>query len=98
VIVDARARVPGRSGRGVKAAAVEQNARQVLDLLATLERDVRAFRDSHDTLGRHISNAHQTYDKNTRSLAQFEAHLERAKELGEDAGTAGRLDPGDAPA
>jgi DNA recombination protein RmuC len=68
---------------GLKAAAVEQNARQVLELLATLERDVRAFRESHDTLGKHIANAHQTYDKNTRSLSQFEAHLERAKELGE---------------
>ena len=71
---------------GLKAAAVEQNARQVLELLATLERDVRAFRDSHETLGKHIANAHQTYDKNSRSLSQFEAHLERAKELG-DAGT-----------
>jgi len=68
---------------GLKAAAVEQNARQVLELLATLERDVRAFRESHDTLGKHIANAHQTYDRNTRSLSQFEAHLERAKELGE---------------
>jgi DNA recombination protein RmuC len=68
---------------GLKAAAVEQNARQVLELLATLERDVAAFRESHDTLGKHIANAHQTYDRNTRSLSQFEAHLERAKELGE---------------
>jgi DNA recombination protein RmuC len=68
---------------GLKAAAVEQNARQVLELLATLERDVSAFRESHDTLGKHIANAHQTYDRNTRSLSQFEAHLERAKELGE---------------
>ena len=68
---------------GLKAAAVEQNARQVLELLATLERDVSAFRESHETLGKHITNAHQTYDKNTRSLSQFEAHLERAKELGE---------------
>ncbi len=68
---------------GLKAAAVEQNARQVLELLATLERDVRAFRESHETLGKHLTNAHQTYDRNTRSLSQFEAHLERAKELGE---------------
>ena len=68
---------------GLKAAAVEQNARQVLDLLETLERDLKAFRESHDVLGKHLSNAHQTFDKNARSLQQFESHLERAKELGE---------------
>lgn len=68
---------------GLKAAAVEQNARQVLELLETLERDLKAFRESYDVLGRHISNAHQTYDKNARSLSQFESHLERAKEFGE---------------
>jgi DNA recombination protein RmuC len=68
---------------GLKAAAVEQNAHQVLELLSTLERDLKAFRESYDILGRHISNAHQTYDKNARSLQQFESHLERAKEIGE---------------
>jgi DNA recombination protein RmuC len=68
---------------GLKAAAVEQNARQVLDLLSTLERDLQAFRESYDVLGKHISNAHQAYDKNARSLQQFESHLERAKEIGE---------------
>jgi DNA recombination protein RmuC len=71
---------------GLKAAAVEQNARQVLDLLTTLERDVRAFHESHEILGKHIANAHQAYDKNTRALTQLESHLERAKEWGESAG------------
>jgi DNA recombination protein RmuC len=80
---------------GLKAAAVEQNARQVLDLLTTLERDVRAFHESHEILGKHIANAHQSYDKNTRSLAQFEGHLERAKEWGENAGAAQAGPPDD---
>ena len=66
---------------GLKAAAVEQNARQVLDLLSTLERDLKAFRESHDTLGRHITNAHQKYDENARTLQRFEDHLDRAREL-----------------
>jgi DNA recombination protein RmuC len=67
---------------GLKAAAVERNARQVLELLATLERDLRGFRESYDTLGRHIVNAHQKYDENERALQRFEEHLERARDLG----------------
>ena len=66
---------------GLKAAAVEQNARQVLELLATLERDLKAFRESYDVLGRHLGNAHQKYDENARALQKFEDHLDRAKEL-----------------
>lgn len=69
---------------GLKAAVVEQNAREVLQLLATLERDLAAFRDSYDTLGRHIGNAHQKYDENARLLQRFQDHLERAKELGQE--------------
>lgn len=78
---------------GLKAAAVEQNARQVLDLLATLERDVKSFRDSHETLGKHLNNAHQTYEKTTRALGQFETHLGRAKEMGGESTAV--LDSGD---
>ena len=69
---------------GLKAAAVERNARQVLELLTTLERDLGAFRESYDTLGRHISNAHQKYDENARVLQRFEEHLDRARDLGSE--------------
>jgi len=68
---------------GLRAAAVEQNARQVLQLLETLGRDVKAFRDSHETLGRHLNNAGQKYEETTRQLAAFEGHLARARDLGE---------------
>lgn len=67
---------------GLKAAAVERNARQVLELLSTLERDLGAFRESYDTLGRHIANAHQKYDENARALQRFEDHLDRARDVG----------------
>lgn len=67
---------------GLKAAAVERNARQVLELLSTLERDLGAYRESYDTLGRHISNAHQKYEENARALQRFEEHLDRARDLG----------------
>jgi DNA recombination protein RmuC len=67
---------------GLKAAAVERNARQVLELLATLERDLRGCRESYDTLGRHIVNAHQKYEENARAFQRFEEHLERARDLG----------------
>lgn len=73
---------------GLKAAAVEQNARQVLELLSTLERDVKAYREVHEVLGKHINNAHVTFDKSQRALGQFEDHLERARELGTSEGPA----------
>ncbi len=74
---------------GLRAVAVEQNARLVLDLLHTLERDLAAFRESYETLGRHLNNAHQTYDRNARSLEAFENHLARAKDLGGEEPPAG---------
>lgn len=70
---------------GLKAAAVEQNARQVVELLATLERDVKAYRKPFEVLGSHINNAHKQYDESARSLQQFEAHLDRARQLGGEA-------------
>lgn len=68
---------------GLRAAAVEQNARQVLQLLHTLERDLKAFREAHETLGKHLNNAGQKYDETGRQLAAFEGHLARARDLGE---------------
>jgi DNA recombination protein RmuC len=70
---------------GLKAAAVEQNAKQVYELLATLERDVKAYRKPFEVLGSHINNAHKQYDESARSLQQFEAHLDRARQLGGEA-------------
>lgn len=69
---------------GLKAAAVEQNARQVLDLLATLERDLRSFEGGFETLGRHLANAHQKYDEGQRGLQRLSGHLERARDLGSE--------------
>ncbi len=69
---------------GLKAAAVEQNARQVLDLLATLERDLRSFEGGFETLGRHLANAHQKYDEGQRALQRLSGHLERARDLGSE--------------
>ncbi len=66
---------------GLKAAAVERNARQVMQLLQTLERDLGAFRDSHETLGKHLNNAQQKYDETGRQLGAFEAHLARANDI-----------------
>jgi len=71
---------------GLRAAAVEQNARQVLELLHTLERDLKAFRESHETLGKHLNNAGQKYEETGRQLAAFEGHLARARDLGEGEG------------
>jgi DNA recombination protein RmuC len=67
---------------GLKAAAVEQNAKQVYELLATLERDLKAYKKPFEVLGSHINNAHKQYDESARSLQQFEGHLDRARELG----------------
>ncbi len=67
---------------GLKAAAEERNAREVLELLSTLERDLEGFRAVHEVLGRHITNAHVKYDETARSLQRFSDHLDRAKELG----------------
>jgi DNA recombination protein RmuC len=82
---------------GLKAAAVERNARQVLELLSTLERDLGGLKAGHEVLGRHITNAHAKYDETTRSLQRFSDHLERAKELGtgEDSGEVLRSPPPD---
>ncbi|MEJ2420213.1 MAG: DNA recombination protein RmuC [Acidobacteriota bacterium] len=69
---------------GLRAAAVEQHARDVLQLLGTLERDLGAFREGYGVLGRHLTNASQKYADTERELQKLELHLNRAQELGQD--------------
>ncbi len=66
---------------GLRASAVEQNARQVMQLLQSLERSLGAFRDAHEVLGKHLNNAQQKYDETGRQLAAFENHLSRANDI-----------------
>jgi len=73
---------------GLRAAAVEANAREVLGLLQALEKDVQEHRGRFDTLGTHLSNAQKKYDESDRALHAFATRLEQAKHLGE-----GREDP-----
>ena len=69
---------------GLRAAAVEQNARQVMAMLQTVERDLAAYRKPFEILGTHLSNARKQYDESSRLLQRVADHLERAREAGSD--------------
>ncbi|MCI4398115.1 MAG: DNA recombination protein RmuC [Acidobacteria bacterium] len=73
---------------GLKAAAVEQSARQVMQLLQSLERNLAAFRESHEVLGKHLNNAQQKYEETARHLGSFENNLARAKDFKLEEGSA----------
>jgi DNA recombination protein RmuC len=67
---------------GLRAAAVEENARLVLQILQALEQDVAAFRRAFETMGTHLSNAHKQYDESSKGLQKLANRLERARDLG----------------
>lgn len=67
---------------GLRAAAVEENARHVLQLLQALEQDVAGFRKSFDTMGTHLANAQKQYDDSSKGLQKLAGRLERARDLG----------------
>ena len=77
---------------GLRAVAVEQNAREVMGLLGALERDLASYRKPFDILGTHLANAHKQYEESLKALGRLEDRLEKARDLGVpegDPGTAG---------
>jgi DNA recombination protein RmuC len=67
---------------GLRAVAVERNAREVLTLLGSLERDVTAFQRDFATLGTHVSNAAKGFDRAAQDLQKLADRLEKAREIG----------------
>lgn len=67
---------------GLRAAAVEENARLVLQLLQALEQDVAGFKKSFETMGSHLGNAQKQYEESSKNLSKLSGRLERARDLG----------------
>jgi DNA recombination protein RmuC len=60
---------------GLRGFQVEQRAAEILDLLARLQTDLARFRESFDTVGKHLANAHNKYEETVRQLSRFEDRL-----------------------
>jgi DNA recombination protein RmuC len=67
--------------RGLQAHQVEHNSRHILDLLARLELDFRAFLREFDTLGTHLNNAQRKHADAVHSLGHLERGLDEAARL-----------------
>ncbi|MEW6758376.1 MAG: DNA recombination protein RmuC [Acidobacteriota bacterium] len=68
---------------GLRAVAVERNAREVLALLGSLDRDMGAFQRDFSTLGTHIGNASKGFDRAAQDLQKLAERLGKAREIGQ---------------
>lgn len=61
---------------GLRGLRVEQQARQVLDRLASLRREMGLFQEVLRKLGQHLENAHKQYAEASRRAGRIEARLD----------------------
>jgi len=58
---------------GLKGLRIEQNAREIMELLGRLQVDLKKFRDRFELAGRHLTDAKNRFDEAAGALARFEA-------------------------
>ena len=60
---------------GLKGMKVEQNAQEILNMLSRLRADFERLQESFRLLGRHLTNAQNSYADTDKTLTKFEAKL-----------------------
>jgi len=68
---------------GLKGLRIEQNAREIMELLGRLQVDLKKFRDRFELAGRHLTDAKNRFDEAAGALARFEAKLDTVEGRGE---------------
>ncbi|MDI6606433.1 MAG: DNA recombination protein RmuC [Candidatus Omnitrophota bacterium] len=71
---------------GLKGLKVEENAKQILKNLTTLNIEINKFKDDFDKLGGHLNNAKTKYDDSQKRLDRFSDRLVNAQEREIEAG------------
>ncbi len=69
---------------GFKGLQVEANAKEIIKTLDRLGYELQKFRTVFETLGTHLTNARNNYDKAEKSLTAFEEKLNSAQQLREE--------------
>lgn len=69
---------------GFKGLQVEANAKEIIKTLDRLGYEIQKFRGTFETLGTHLTNARNNYDKAEKSLTSFEEKLNSAQQLKDD--------------
>ncbi|MFQ5846815.1 MAG: DNA recombination protein RmuC [Candidatus Methylomirabilales bacterium] len=77
---------------GLKGLRIEQNAREIMELLARLQVDLGKFRERFDLAGKHLTDAKNRFDDAAGALARFEAKLDTVEGRGEQPGLPGVMD------
>jgi DNA recombination protein RmuC len=60
---------------GLRGLQIEQSARDILNTLTRLQGDMLRVRESFNTLGSHLDNAHKKYEEADKRLTGFEGRL-----------------------
>lgn len=77
---------------GLRGMRIEQRAREITAHLARLQGEFGKFGDCFETLGKHLKNAQNTFDRADGIRKRFEAKLETSAELGGSAAEGGVLE------
>jgi DNA recombination protein RmuC len=67
---------------GLRGLRIEQRAREITGYLARLQGDFEKFQECFDTLGKHLKNAQNAFDRADGLRKKFEAKLEASAQLG----------------
>lgn len=65
---------------GLRGLAIEERAKDIVDMLARLRGDIDRVREAFTVLGTHIENARKKYDEADKRLSSFEGRLEGVTE------------------
>ena len=76
---------------GLKGLRIEQNAREIMELLGRLQGDLKKFRERFDLAGRHLTDAKNRFDEAAGALARFEAKLDTVEGRGDQPSLPGTL-------
>ncbi len=71
---------------GLRGLQIEKRAEEILSHLARLQGDFSRFREDFDTVGNHLTHAHNKYDEAVKRLGQLEGKLEVSATIAEQAG------------
>jgi DNA recombination protein RmuC len=67
---------------GLKCSSIERSAEAVLDHCGRLQREIDAFANDYETLGRHVANARAKHEDGARRLVRLREALDRMAGLG----------------
>ncbi|HUL44210.1 MAG TPA: DNA recombination protein RmuC [Bacteroidota bacterium] len=65
---------------GLRGMAIEERAKDIVDMLARLRGDIERVREAFSVLGSHIDNARKKYDEADKRLSTFETKLDSVAE------------------